>query len=360
MNSARYYLGFNRINGIGPARLERLVERLGSVEAAWHASPTQLMAAGLDAKLIEALVAARRTIDLDAETARASAAGLQILARDNPDYPANLRDTPAPPPVIFVRGRLSLADGWAVAVVGTRSPTTYGREATQRLVAELAEAGVTIVSGLALGVDTLAHATAIEAGGRTIAVLPCGADMVYPERNRELATQISENGALVSEFPLGLRPTPQLFPVRNRLISALARGVLVIEAGDRSGALITVEYALDQGRDVFAVPGSIFSRMSAGTNQLLRNGAGIVTSARDLLDALNMTTADSQRDVRTTLPEDPTEAAVLTFVTYEPVHVDTLARRVQMPVATVSATLALLELKGLVRQANPMHYVLKR
>jgi DNA processing protein len=360
MDNARYYLGFNRINGIGPARLDRLVERLGSVEAAWNASPSQLMAAGLDAKLIEALVGARRTLDLDAEAARAAAAGLHILARDHPDYPANLRDTPAPPPVIFVRGRLSLADAWAVAVVGTRSPTTYGREAAQRLAAELAEAGITIVSGLALGIDTLAHSAALEAGGRTIAVLPCGADMVYPERNRELAAQISENGALVSEFPLGLRPTPQLFPVRNRLISALARGVLVVEAGERSGALITVEYALDQGRDVFAVPGSIFSRMSVGTNRLLRNGAGVVTSARDLLDALNMTTADSQRDVRATLPEDPTEAALLAFINYEPIHADLLAHHLHMPIATVTATLAVLELKGLIRQASPMYYVLKR
>jgi DNA processing protein len=359
MELARYYLGFNRVNGIGPARLDRLVERLGSVEAAWNASPAQLMAAGLEAKLIEALLKTRHITDLDAELRRATEAGVLVLTREHPDYPANLRDSPAPPPVIFVRGRLSPADSWAVAVVGTRSPTTYGREATQRLAAELAEAGVTIVSGLALGVDTLAHSAALDAGGRTIAVLPCGADTVYPERNRALAKRIGENGALVSEFPLGLRPTPQLFPVRNRLISALARGVLVVEAGEHSGALITVEYALEQGRDVFAVPGSIFSRMSAGTNRLLRSGAGVATCARDLLDALNMSAADSQRDVRAALPEDPTEAAILTLMSHEPVHADLLARLVQLPISAVSATLAVLELKGLVRQAAPMQYVLK-
>lgn len=360
MDTTRYYLGFNRVNGIGPARLERLIERLGSAEAAWHAAPAQLMAAGLDAKLIEALIEARRTLDLDAELARAHAAGLQVITREHAGYPDNLRDAPARPPLIFVRGALSQADAWAVAVVGTRSPTTYGREAAQRLAAELAEAGVTVISGLAIGVDTVAHRAALEAGGRTIAVLPCGADMTYPERNRELAERIAERGALVSEFPLGLRPTPQLFPVRNRLISGLARGVLVVEAGAKSGALITVDYALEQGRDVFAVPGSIFSRMSEGTNRLLLSGAGVVTSARDMLDALNMSAADSQRDVRAAIPEDPAESAMLMLVSYEPQHADALARLAQLPIAAVSATLAVLELKGLVRQAAPMQYVLAR
>lgn len=358
METTRYYLGFNLINGIGPARLERLIERIGSVEAAWNASPAQLAAAGLEPKLIEALLATRRSVDLDAALARAAAAGIRVIPRGHPEYPTNVLTAPAPPLVIYTRGTLSPSDAWAVAVVGTRSPTTYGRDATYRLAGDLAQAGVTIVSGLALGVDTIAHRAAVEAGGRTIGVLPCGADMVYPERNRALARQIAECGALVSEFPLGLRPTPQLFPVRNRLISALARGVLVIEAGIKSGALITVEYALDHGRDVFAVPGSIFSGMSEGTNQLLRNGAAVATSARDILDALNMSAIESQRDIRASVPEDPTEAALLALLRYEAQHADAIARQAQLPIAAVTATLAVLELKGIVRQTAPMQYVL--
>jgi DNA processing protein len=184
--------------------------------------------------------------------------------------------------------------------------------------------------------------------------------MVYPERNRALAEQIEAGGALVSEFPLGLRPTPQLFPVRNRLISGLSRGVLVVEAGLQSGALITVEYALEQGRDVFAVPGTIFSRMSEGPHQLLRNGAGVVSSARDILDALDMGSAESQQDVRVAIPEDPAEAAVLAQLSYEPQHADSLARLAVMPIAAVSATLAVLELKGLARRTGGMQYVLAR
>lgn len=360
MDTTGYYLGFNRVNGIGPARLERLIERLGSVEAAWRAAPGELMAAGLDPKAIEALVAARRTIDLDDELERVDRAGLRALTREHPDYPENLAHIPLAPPVIFVRGQLSQADAWAVAVVGTRSPTTYGREAARRLAADLAGSGVTVVSGLAIGVDTLAHQAALDAGGRTLAVLPCGADMVYPERNRALAERIAAAGALVSEFPLGTRPIPQFFPVRNRLISGLARGVVVVEAGPESGALITVEYALDQGREVFAVPGSIFSRMSEGTNRLIRNGAGLVLAAQDILDALNMSRAASQQEVRAALPEDPTEAAVLALVSYEPQHADALARLLNLPIAQVSGTLAVLELKGLVRQAAAMQYVLAR
>ncbi|MDW8214985.1 MAG: DNA-processing protein DprA [Roseiflexaceae bacterium] len=358
MENTHYYLGFNRVNGIGPARLDRLIERCGSIEAAWHASPAELAAAGLEPKLIEALIETRRTLDLDREMERAQRAGITLIDRENPAYPAPLRHIPSPPPLIYVRGALSDADAWSVAVVGTRQPTSYGREATRRLTTGLVEAGVTIVSGLALGIDGIAHAAALDAGGRTLAVLPCGADMVYPERHAALAQRIASSGALISEFPLGARPIPQLFPVRNRLISGLARGVLVVEAGMKSGALITVDYALEQGRDVFAVPGPIFSPRSEGTNQLIKHGAGLVTCAGDILEALNMGVAASQQEVRAALPDDPVEAAVLALVGYEPLHIDDLQRRTSLPIYEVSAALAVLELKGFVRQCAPMCYVL--
>jgi DNA processing protein len=360
MSNTRYYLGFNMVNGVGPARLDRLIERRGSIEAAWGASLPDMIAAGLDAKACEALLKAQRTLDLDAELERAERAGIQVLTREDAGYPAILGQIPAPPPLIYVRGRLEEVDAWSVAVVGTRSPTIYGREATRRIVGDLAGAGVTVVSGLAIGVDTIAHAAALEAGGRTLAVLASGLDQVYPERNRALAEEITARGALISEFPIGTRPIPQLFPVRNRIISGLSLGTLVVEAGIGSGALITVRYALEQGRDVFAVPGQIFSPKSMGPNQLIRDGAGLVAQAQDILEALNLSSAALQQEVQAAFPEDPTEAAIFALVDYQPQHVDDLRRQSDLPITVVSSTLALLELKGLVRQAGAMQYVLAR
>jgi DNA processing protein len=360
MQHTHYYLGFNMVNGIGPARLDRLIEHYGSIEAAWHADLGGMHAAGLDAKTSTALLAARRTLDLSAERERIEQAGIQLITRDDDGYPTALAQIPAPPPLLYVRGQISAVDDWSIAVVGTRSPTTYGREVTRRIVGELAAAGVTIVSGLAMGIDAIAHATALEVGGRTLAVLGSGLDQVYPERNRALAEQVMANGALVSEFPLGTRPTPQLFPVRNRIISGLALATLVVEAGSKSGALITVRNALEQGRDVFAVPGPIFSPKSAGPNQLIRDGAGLVTCGQDILEALNLSAMAIQQEVQAVLPDDPTEAALLELVSYEPQHVDEIRRQSDMPIAVVSSTLAIMELKGLVRQAGSMQYVRAR
>jgi DNA processing protein len=360
MDNTRFYLAFNLVNGVGPARLDRLIERCGSIEDAWRAGPGDMIAAGLDAKSSAALIKAQRTLELDAELARVERAGVQILTREHAGFPRALAQIPAPPPLIYVRGRIQEVDDWSVAVVGTRSPTSYGREATRRLAGDLAGAGVTVVSGLAIGVDTAAHQAALEAGGRSIAVLASGLDQVYPERNRELAERIVASGALVSEFPIGTRPIPQLFPVRNRLISGLSLATLVAEAGVQSGALITVRYALEQGRDVFAVPGPIFSPKSAGPNALIRDGAGLVTQAQDILEALNLTAAAAQQEVQAALPEDPTEAALFELVSYEPQHVDELRRQTTLPITVVSSTLAILELKGLVRQSGAMQYVRAR
>jgi DNA processing protein len=360
MDNTRFYLGFNMVNGIGPARLDRLIEQCGSIKAAWGAGPAAMMAAGLDGKTAQALLQAQRTLNLDAELERAERLGVQLLTREHAGYPRALAQIPAAPPLIYIKGRLEDVDDWSIAVVGTRSPTSYGREATRRLAGGLAGSGVTVVSGLAIGVDTIAHTAALEAGGRTIAVLASGLDQVYPERNRTLADQIAAQGALVSEFPLGTRPIPQLFPVRNRIISGLTLATLVTEGGIQSGALITVRYALEQGRDVFAVPGQIFSPKSEGPHQLIRDGAGLVTQAHDILDALNLSAAAAQQEVQAALPEDPTEAALFELVGYAPQHVDELRRQSELPITVVSSTLAILELKGLVRQAGAMQYVRAR
>ncbi|PDW01024.1 DNA-processing protein DprA [Candidatus Viridilinea mediisalina] len=360
MDHLRYYLGFNLVSGIGPARLARLQGYCGSLADAWHADAFELAAAGLESKASAALIAARGRLDLDAELERVAAAGVTLLCWDDPAYPRLLREIPAAPPLLYVRGTLTEADDWAIAVVGTRSPTTHGRDAALRFSGELARASVSVVSGLALGIDTMAHEAALDAGGRTLAVLGCGVDQPYPERNRRLAARIVEQGALISDYPLGTLPTPANFPARNRIVSGLSRAVLVVEAGQRSGALITVGFALEQGRDVFALPGPIASRQSVGCNQLIREGATLVTSAQELLDDMDLTAASVQREARSEIPDDPAEAAILQLLGYEPTHIDELGRAANLSAPAAAAALALLELRGLVRQAAPLLYVLVR
>jgi DNA processing protein len=357
----RYYLGFNLVRGIGPIRQAHLVEHCGSLEAAWNASTNDLRAAGLDAKTSAALADARQRIDLDGELARLAQMGIRVLTLDDADYPRLLREAPAAPPLLYVRGSLAAVDEWAVAVVGTRSPTSYGKEATRAIVGELAQRGVTIISGLAMGIDSIAHQAALDAGGRTMAVLACGLDVIYPERNRAMAQQISEQGALISDYPLHTRPHAANFPPRNRIISGLSLGVLVVEAGIKSGALITVEFALEQGRDVFAVPGHIFSAKSHGTHRLIRDGAALVGSADDLLEALNLHTAQIQQELHEAAPpDDPNQAALLRHLSAEPQHIDVIARACGLAAPTVAATLTVLELTGWVRQVGPMEYVRAR
>jgi DNA processing protein len=353
----RYYVGFNLVRGIGPARLRMLIDAFGDVERAWHAPADALYRVGLDRRSLENLLETRARVDLDREVRRVAAVGAHILTWEDEGYPKLLAEIPDPPPVLYVRGELKPEDAWAVAVVGTRRASTYGREVTRRLVTVLAQSGVTIVSGLARGIDAVAHQTALEAGGRTIAVLGCGIDLVYPPEHRELARRIAAQGALVSEYPLGTQPEPGNFPPRNRIISGLSLGVVITEAGRDSGALITADYAAEQGRDVFAVPGSILSAGCAGTNRLIQDGAKPVLDAADILQELNLTMVAEQKEARQALPTTETEALILAHLSAEPVHVDDLTRAVGLPVAQVTSTLALMELKGMVRQVGGMKYV---
>jgi DNA processing protein len=247
-----------------------------------------------------------------------------------------------------------------VVLVGTRKASNYGREAARMLATDLARAGVTIVSGLAKGIDTQVHRGAIDAGGRTLAVLGSGVDIIYPYENLKLAQDIVQHGALISEYPLGAAPEASNFPPRNRIISGLSRGVIVVEAGEQSGALITAAFAADQGRDVFAVPGSIFPRGSVGANRLIRDGATPVLSANDVLEALNLTSVAQHVEAQMLLPTDATEALLFEHVGDEATHVDEIGRAAGLPIATVSSTLAVMELKGLVRAVGGMNYVRAR
>ncbi len=287
---------------------------------------------------------------------------MSVLTWRHAAYPALLREIDGSPPVLYLKGQLSEADQFALAVVGTRNADTYGQQVTERLVTELVRGQVTVVSGLALGIDTIAHSAALEAGGRTLGVLACGLDVVYPARNANLAQRIAEGGqgVLISEYPLGVRPESGNFPARNRIISGLSQGVLVVEAGERSGALITAEFASKQGREVFAVPGNIFSSRSTGTNRLIGDGAHLVQDVKDILDALNLFMLPLRVEAQSALPENNEERRLLSLLGPEPVHIDQLILASDLSAPTVMATLTMLELKGLVKAAGSTQFVLAR
>jgi DNA processing protein len=251
-------------------------------------------------------------------------------------------------------------DLFAVAIVGTRRVTPYGRQITEELATYLAAHGITVISGLARGVDALAHQTALKAGGRTIGVLGSGVDKIYPPEHRALAEKMMGSGAILSDYAPGTPPDASNFPPRNRIISGLSLAVVVIEAGETSGALITAEFAAEQGREVFAVPGSILAPQSKGTNKLIQNGALPLLSVNDLMQVLDLTRMGEHKAARKIIPGDETEARLMSVLSEEALHIDEIRKQSELPIEKVSATLALMELKGMVRQVGGMNYVAVR
>jgi DNA processing protein len=355
-----YWVGFNMVKGIGAVRFKALLDAFGSAETAWNASPEALADAGMSRKIVESFQRLRRDVDLEQVWGRIQSMGVQVLTWDDAAYPRHLKEIDQPPPVLFVRGSLEPEDEWAVAIVGTRKVTAYGRQIAEEVAATLARNGVTIVSGLARGVDSIAHQASVNAGGRTLAVLGNGVDLVYPPENRKLAAQVIEHGALISDYPLGTQPDGVNFPPRNRIISGLSLAVIIVEAGQTSGALITAGFAAEQGRDVFAVPGNINAPQSAGTNRLIRDGAQPLLSPQDVLEALNLTMVTEHQAARIVLPTDPVESRLYKLLSQQPMHVDEIRLQADLPIEAVSATLAMMELKGMVRQVGGMNYVAVR
>ena len=354
----QYRVAFTHVTGIGPARMSGLERYFGSLDEAWSADRTQLREAGLDQRTIEELETTRATLDPAEAYGRMLDAGINALTRDDDRYPRRLREIPDPPPLLYIRGELVERDEWSLAIVGTRRPTSYGVQATRSLTSELAAAGLTIVSGLARGVDGIAHETALDHNGRTLAVVASGLDRVYPPEHKGLAARILDSGgAMLSEYPLGKRPDARYFPRRNRIIAGVTLGTLVTEAGEKSGTWHTVTSALDQGREVFAVPGPITSEQSTGANNVIKRGLGkLVTCAQDVLDELNLGPIERQAELVEQLPEDPMEALLLEQLGSEPIHVDELSRLIQQPVHETAAAMATLELKGFIHQVGPMTY----
>ncbi|MAG36565.1 MAG: DNA-protecting protein DprA [Dehalococcoidia bacterium] len=340
----RYWLALHRLPGVGPKRFRQLLDHFGSIRAAWNATPTQLGQAGIDRRTAAAIVEGRGQIDPDRETERLAAANMTVLTwLDEDRYPPLLRTIAAPPPVLYIRGELATED----------------RSVAAELAGDLASAGLTVVSGLARGIDGQAHRVALAHGGRTLAVLGHGLDTVYPAEHRALAAEIVEHGALLSEYPPRVGPAPEHFPIRNRIISGLALATVVVEAGEASGALITARTAADEGRDVFAVPGPVISPLSRGCHQLIQEGAGLVNEAQDILAALNLHMAPPARQLAMALPANDEEERVLAALQItpcQPRHIDDVIRDARLPAKIVGSTLTVLTLKGLAQDIGSQHY----
>jgi len=356
-----YWVGFSKVWGIGPVKLRKLLDYFGDIKLAWLANPGELAAIGLDKRSITNLIKIREGLDLEAELGRIEALGVRVLTWEDEDYPDLLHNVADPPFVLYVRGHLLTRDQWSLAVVGTRSASVYGKAVARKLAGGLAASGLTIVSGMALGIDTEAHQAALEAGGRTLAVLGSGIDVIYPARNAKLAEAIVEQGALVSEFGLGSQPDGRNFPRRNRIISGLSLGVLMVEGMEQSGARITIDFALEQGRETFAVPGNILGRGSAGPNRLIQQGAAkLVTSIDDILEELNLTLVAQHMEAEEIIPDNPVEATILAHLSADPMHIDELCYHTKLTSAELASTLTMMEVKGQVRQVGGMNYVLAR
>ena len=356
-DAALPWLQLQRLCG-GSSRLRRLLQHFGSVDKIQAAARSELLPFfDGDQTPIDTLLAGPQAAAFEKELAWLDEPDSHLVPLDDPQYPALLREIPDPPPLLYVRGRLEALAAPQLAVVGSRNPTHGGCDNARAFAAHLARAGLTITSGLATGIDACAHDAAIEAGGDTIAIAATGLDRVYPAVHRELAHRIAAHGALVSEFPLGTPPKREHFPQRNRLISGMSFGVLVVEAALRSGSLITARAAAEQGREVFAIPGSIHSPLARGCHALIRQGAKLVETAADIIEELGalagfQAAAVSAPPPRSAPPPDRDQAKLLELIGHDPVDTDTLVERSGLTTAAVSSMLLTMELRGLI-EARP-------
>jgi DNA processing protein len=356
------YIALNKMEGVGPVRVRALMEHFGDISSIFQADEAALREARLiGPELARRIVAQRDRLDPEGEVRAAAKLGAHLITPVHPAYPELLRSIHDPPLALYVRGELLARDKHAIAIIGTRECSHYGQQVADRLAFQLAKRGYTVVSGLARGIDTAAHAGALKAGGRTLAVIGSALDRLYPPENAELAERIAAQGAVLSEFPLGTEPGRTTFPMRNRIVAGLSQGVVVVEAAPGSGAMITVEEATAQGRSVFAVPGRIDSPLSRGCHQLIKQGAKLVESADDIVEefeyllppsGLNPPAAKSApapEQVRPPLNLNPAEQALVDALEHGPLIIDDLIRRTGLRSAQVSSLLIGLEMKRAIK-----------
>jgi DNA processing protein len=353
----RALLALLRLPRIGSHKLRVLVDRFGSARSVLSASLRELVQVeGIDRVLAERIRSLSCDRFVDDQVERLIASGVNLVTYWDSNYPPLLKEIYDPPILLFVQGSLTALSGNCVAVVGTRSASSYGKLMAETFSRELVKNGFTIVSGLARGIDTIAHWTAMNAGGKTLAILGSSVDCIYPGENESLAQRITTNGALLSEFPLGTKPEAPYFPRRNRIIAGLSQATLVIEAGEKSGALITADFAVEQGRDVYAVPGNINSPKSTGTNRLIQDGAKLITCCDDILEELcplQVRPACEQMTADMTLEE----GALFNQIPPEPIYIDDLASRAQLSSQDALSLLLSLELKAVVRQLPGKYFI---
>ncbi|MFQ6130981.1 MAG: DNA-processing protein DprA [Armatimonadota bacterium] len=340
--------------GLLARRWLNLLEQMGSAQAILRAGRDALLAVeGVTARDHDKIERAKAEADVEADKAKLEQMGAHLLTIQDEAYPHWLKEIYDPPPLLYVRGEMERRDEQAVAIVGTRNCSNYGVVQAGRLAADLARRGFTIISGLARGIDAAAHEGALDAGGRSIGVAACGLEVDYPKGHAELKDRLAESGALLSELPLGTRPDRGRFPQRNRIVSGLALGVVVVEAPGKSGALITAGLALDQGREVFALPGDVTNPRNRGCHRLIKDGAALVETAEDVVEGLGIMleaapTREEAPRPQVELTED--EAKIVGVLSFQPRHVDDVIRETELPPAQVTASLMMLEVKGLVRR----------
>jgi DNA processing protein len=355
----RDLLALRLVSGLGPKLTSALLDRFGSPAAVLRATAEQLrQIPHIGDQLAPQLQQAMRRVDTQAELDRMAQHDTHLLVLGCPAYPPALATIPDPPRLLYVRGNIEPADTEAVAIVGSRQCTTYGRRIAECLASDLARAGFTIISGLARGIDACAHRGALQSGGRTIAVLAGGLSKIYPPEHKELAEEVRASGALVSEAAMLMEPMAGMFPARNRIISGLARAVVIVEANEKSGALITARHAAEQGREVFAIPGPVDSPASLGSLRLLRDGAKLIRHADDVLEDLRGVAAVVAAEARRQAPPglDENQQRIWDLLDEGSRHIDDMARHLSIPVADLGGMLMMLEMKKVVRRLPGNHY----
>lgn len=349
MTSKQYLVATCAFVPFGPKRVELMLKYFSNAKGIWNATFNDLTKLGLSEKIVEAFVGYREDFDISTYFNKLKRLKIEILTLDDKEYPSLLKRIDSAPRVLYVKGSFGSNDVNAVSIVGTRKMSSYGKEVTQMFASRLAELGITVVSGLARGVDTTAHKAALTTGGRTIAVMGCGLDKVYPPENARLADDIIASGAVISEYPLGYPALRVNFAARNRIVAALSRAVLVVEGRGKSGTLLTASAAAEQGIEVFAVPGEITSPNSEAPHFLLKNGAKIATAPEDILAELDLNLKVDKGQVEKLMPSDKREEDLIALLESQKMHLDEISRKINLPVSDISARLAIMEIKGLVK-----------
>lgn len=357
----KYWLAWNKISDIGPKRFHKLIKYFGSAENAWHTKSGEILKVlSLSNKISSRISEERNNINPEQELDLLDKHKVKVLTIEDDFYPQNLKEIHDPPPVLYFKGNIIEKDKNSISIVGSRKATYYGKMVAENLSKDLALVGLTIISGMARGIDTAAHRGALSVNGRTIAVLGCGIDLIYPPENRRLAKEIEESGAIITEFPFSTLPERQNFPRRNRIISGLSLGTVVVEAEEKSGALITTDFALEQGREVFAVPGNITSSMSNGTHNLIKQGAKLINTYQDILEEIPgvVTQKPNTKEIS---PEQfslsEVDQIIYKIISNEPIHIDEIIKISKLSASKVSEVLLNLELKDLIKEIEGKKFI---